>query len=165
VEQALFTESVEKYRATVFRVALGYVRNCHDADDIAQNVFFKLYNRSEDFACEEALKAWLIRVTVNEAKNLLMSTWFKRRAELDESLIAPENDDTGLYEHVKTLKPKYRTVIYLHYYEGYPAKEIAEILRIPPSTVATQLQRAREALKKIIIKEEIYYGKQLQGNV
>ena len=165
MEQNVFADYVDKYRSTVFRVALGYVKNRHDADDTAQNVFLKLYKRNEKFISEEACKAWLVRVTINEAKNLLKSAWFKRRAEFDESLAVPENDDLGLYDYVKSLKPKYRTVIYLHYYEGYPAKEIAEILKISPSTVTTQLQRAREALKKIILKEENIYAKQLQSIV
>ena len=162
MEQKNIAESVEKYRGVVFRVALGYVKNRYDADDIAQNVFLKLYNRDEDFPSEQAEKAWLIRVTVNEAKNLLKSAWFKRRAELDESLTAPEQSDTGLYEHIKSLKPKYRTVIYLYYYEEYTAKEIAKILKIPQSTVETQLQRGRGQLKSIIIKEESNHGTKLQ---
>jgi RNA polymerase sigma-70 factor (ECF subfamily) len=150
--------SIEKYHSTVYRVALGYVKNKHDADDITQDVFFKLYKHSKNFVSDEARKAWLIRVTVNESKNMLKSAWFQRRTELDESLVFPENDDLGVYEYVQMLKPKYRTVIYLHYYEKYTAKEIAEIMRKPQSTIESQLRRSKEQLREIIIKEECYHG-------
>jgi len=168
VERDYIAESVEMHRATVFRVALGYVKNRHDAEDITQNVFMKLILKNKHFTSSEEEKAWLIRVAVNESKNLLKSAWVRKKAELDESLAAPNNDNLGLYEYVKDLKPKYRTVIYLYYYEGYSAKEISGILKIPPSTVATQLQRARESLKQSIEKEEDYYGKhkkQLRENI
>jgi RNA polymerase sigma-70 factor (ECF subfamily) len=151
------TTAVTKYRKVVFRVALGYVKNVHDADDIAQNVFMKFCDKHDTFLTEESVKAWLIRVAINESKNHLKSAWFRRREELDESLAAPEDDDFGVIEYVKRLKPKYRTVIYLYYYERYPANEIAKIMKLPPSTVSTQLQRAREQLKSILLEEEDFY--------
>jgi RNA polymerase sigma-70 factor (ECF subfamily) len=152
------SQSVAAHRNTVFRVALGYVRNTHDADDITQNVFMKLYlhNRRKPFESAEAQKSWLIRVAVNESKDLLKSVWTKNRSELDESLVAPAYDSFGIYEYVSKLKPKYRTVIYLHYYEGYSTKDIAGIMKIPQSTVTTHLNRARKQLKEDIIKEDNY---------
>jgi len=156
------SKSVTAYRDTVFRVALGYVKNVHDADDVTQNVFMKLYNYNKDFKDDEAQRAWLIRVTVNQSKDLLKSAWKKNRSDLDESIAAPVYDEFGIHDYVKNLKPKYRTVIYLHYYEGYSTKEIALILKIPQSTVTTHLNRARKQLKENITKEEDNYGK-LQG--
>ena len=160
MEHQKISDSIKKYHATVFRVALGYVKNIHDAEDIAQDVFFKLYKQNRDFDSDESLKAWLIRVTMNESKNALKSVWLRKKTDLDESLVAPQNDDLGLYEYVQQLPPKYRTVIYLYYYEKYTAKEIAVILKKPQSTIETQLKRSREHLKKIIIREENCYGLQ-----
>jgi RNA polymerase sigma-70 factor (ECF subfamily) len=153
------SKSVIKNRDTVFRVALGYVKNIHDADDIAQNVFMKLYKHKKGFVSQEAQKAWLIRVAVNESKDLLKSVWKKNTSELDESLIAPAYDDLGVYEYVKKLGAKYRTVIYLHYYEGYSTKEISRIMKIPQSTITTHLSRARKQLKENIESEETCYGR------
>ena len=154
LEQSRLEQDINQYRDTVFAVAIGYAKNIHDADDIAQNVFFKLYQRKKDFVSEEAKKAWLIRVAVNEAKDLLKSAWRKNTTDLDESLIYHPNDDLGLHDYLKNLKPKYRTVIYLYYYEGYSVKEVAHILKIPQATVMTQLKRARAQLKEMIINDE-----------
>jgi len=163
---------VSKYRKTIFHIALGYVKNIHDADDIAQNVFLKLHSKSDGFVSEEARKAWLIRVAVNESKNLAKSSWSQKRDgldDLDESLAVEDNSsDTSLHEYIRQLKPKYRTAIYLFYYEGYSAKEISRILKISVSTVSTHLHRAREQLKEIIVKEDSYYGqygKQINDNI
>jgi RNA polymerase sigma-70 factor (ECF subfamily) len=160
------TAAIIAYRDTVFRVALGYVKNIHDADDIAQNVFMKLAARTERkaFPSEEAQKAWLIRVTINESKNLLGSAWRKNRSDLDadESLAQPQAPDySGIRDYVRQLPPKYRTVIYLHYFEGYSTKEIAAILKMTQTAVTTRLNRARQQLKEDIIKEDNFY--ELQG--
>ena len=164
-----FEQLVSKYRKTVFRVALGYVKNVHDADDIAQNVFLKLYSKSDGFDSQEVLKAWLIRVAINESKNLLKSSWLKKREALDESLVATTgSEDLSLHEYIRKLKPKYRTAVYLFYFEGYSANEVAKILKLPPSTVSTHLHRAREQLKEMIVKEDNYYGqygKQINENL
>jgi RNA polymerase sigma-70 factor (ECF subfamily) len=155
-------ENIAKYRKTVFAVAVGYVKNAHDADDIAQNVFLKLHLSPKEFESEEAKKAWLIRVAINESKDLLRSAWRNNTCELDDSLIARDRDDLGLHDYLQQLKPKYRTVIFLHYYEKMPVKEIAAILKIPQMTVLTQLRRAREQLKEMIVsdrEEEHCYGR------
>jgi RNA polymerase sigma-70 factor (ECF subfamily) len=88
---------------------------------------------------------------------LLKSAWRKNTCKLDESLVARDNfvgHDLELHDYLTRLKPKYRTVIYLHYYEGYTAKDIAAILKIPQATVLTQLKRAREQLRKMIVNED-----------
>ncbi|MDR2569559.1 MAG: RNA polymerase sigma factor [Oscillospiraceae bacterium] len=158
MEQNRLSASIQKYHATVFRVALGYAKNFHDAQDIAQDVFFKLYKQDRTFPTDEAEKAWLIRVTINESKNLLKSAWLRKRVDLNDDLAAPEECDLWLFEYVQKLKPIYRTVIYLYYYEQYTAKEIAAILKKPQATIETQLHRAKKHLRESIIKEEDYYA-------
>ncbi|MCL1832694.1 MAG: RNA polymerase sigma factor [Oscillospiraceae bacterium] len=151
-------DSIIAHQNTVFQVALGYVKNIHDADDIVQNVFFKLYRNKKTFVNDEAQKAWLIRVTVNECKDLLKSLWRRNRSDFDESLAAPDvhdSEQTNIGEYVRCLKPKYRTVIYLHYYEGYSTNEIARMLKMTQTAVTTQLNRARNQLKQAIISDRI----------
>ena len=145
-----FTRLVRRYIDTVFRVALNYLRNPSDAEDITQTVFEKLLREEKPFESEEHIRSWLIRVTVNECKKLLRSPW--RRVEpLEDYLTTVAFDNTAqseLYRAVMELPKKYRMAIYLHYYEGYSTQEIGRILRIPKNTVCSHLKRGRELLKK-----------------
>jgi RNA polymerase sigma-70 factor (ECF subfamily) len=172
-----FSDIVKAERTMVFRIAFGYVKCTHDAEDITQDVFMKLYKIMQEpqFAAYENMKAWLIRVTINQSKSLLRTAWKTRRSDVfnDEAALAAQSFTKGsesyeLYEYVDSLKPKYRTVIYLYYYEGYSVKEIAEILQIRQTTVTTQLDRARKQLKEKILEDKEqggYYEKGIQGNI
>ena len=77
---------IEKYHGTVFRVAYSYVKNREDAEDIVQEAFLRLYNSESRFNADENVKAWLIRVSVNLAKDTLKSSWLKGRTELDRDI-------------------------------------------------------------------------------
>ena len=145
-----FTRLVRRYIDTVFRVALNYLRNPADAEDVTQSVFEKLLGERKTFESEDHIRNWLIRVTVNESRKLLRSPW--RRAEPIEdylTAVAFENPaHSDLYRAVMGLPKKYRVAIYLHYYEGYSTKEISRILRLPKNTVCSHLKRGRELLRK-----------------
>lgn len=144
-----FTRLTRRYIDTVFRVALNYLRSPADAEDVTQTVFEKLLREKKVFENEEHIRAWLIRVAVNECKKMLRSPW--RRVEpLEDYLTAVAFDNpahSDLYRAVMELPKKYRMAIYLHYYEGYSTQEIASLLRIPKNTVCSHLKRGRELLK------------------
>lgn len=153
---AQFTCLVKKYIDTVFRVAFSYLKSKEDADDITQNVFLKLYRQTKPFESEDHIRHWLVRVTVNECKNLLRAPW--RHTESFEdyaktlTFAAPEQSE--LFYAVMELPKKYRVCIFLHYYEGYTTEEIASILKLPKGTVCTNLRRGREALRKTLKEAE-----------
>ena len=74
-------EVIEKYKDMVYRIAFSYCRNRSDADDVFQEVFLRYFRKSPVFENAEHEKAWLIRVTVNCSKSVLMSPW--RKHEVD----------------------------------------------------------------------------------
>lgn len=148
------TGYVRMFHGNLYRLALGYVRNAEDAEDICQNAFVKLMSCKGSFESPENCKAWLIRVTINLSKNHLRSKRSAQFEELDENIPALEKDETELLETVMTLPPKYRAVIHLFYYEGYSVKEIAGIVGATVTTVTTRLSRARERLKDLLLREE-----------
>lgn len=144
-----FTRLAGRYIDMVFRVALNYVRNPADAEDITQTVFEKLLGEKKPFEGDDHVRNWLIRVTVNECKKLLRSPW-RRHEPIEDSLTAMSFDNAAhsdLFRAVMGLPKKYRMAIYLHYYEGYSTQEIGQILRIPKNTVCSHLKRGRELLK------------------
>lgn len=106
---------------------------------------------SVSFESEEHEKAWFIRVTINACKDLLKSFFRNHTVSLDEiinqSADLPD-DNREVLEAVLSLPQKYRQVVYLHYYEGYTAVEIGEILGKNVNTVYTLLTRSRQMLRK-----------------
>lgn len=152
MEQSDYIKAVDTYADSLFRIACSYCRCRADAEDIVQNVFIKLYQRTDGFEDGEHMKRWLIRVTANEAKNLCTSFWKKNIVPLDSSEAIqfcefPDPKSSDLYDAVTKLPYKYRIVVHLYYYEDYPIKEIADILQIKETTVQTRLMRARKRLK------------------
>lgn len=133
------------YKDDVYRLAVSYTRNYQEAEDVCQTVFMKLMEQSGITPGKE--KAWLMQVTANECRSLLRSSWWRKTAPLEESASVPAAAGDETIQLVLTLPPKYRVVIYLHYYEGYTAAEIGKMLNAPVSTVTTRLSRGREMLK------------------
>ena len=138
-----------KYKDTVFRVALNALGSPHDADDIVQETLLRLWKREEPFESEAHAKHWLIRVALNLCKNVFRAPWRKALPleELDAYAVFDTPAQSALYAEVMALPEKYRTVLYLFYYEEYSVREIAALLGVSPSAVTTRLSRARQALK------------------
>ena len=140
------SEAFKRYSDMVYRLAFARVKNKYDADDILQEVFLRFIKVKEKVNNEDHAKALLIRITINCSKSLLSSSWFKRTEPLSETLSVSDKEIDTL-DAVLRLPQKYRTVIHLHYYMGYSIDEIATILKSKPSTVKSQLHRARQKLK------------------
>ena len=148
------SEAFKKHSDMVYRLAVARVKNKYDADDILQEVFLRFIKVKDKVENDEHLKALLIRITINCSKSMLSSSWFKRTESLSESFgVLDEYSDT--LDAVLRLPKKYRTVIHLHYYMGYSVNEISSILKSKPSTVKSQLHRARKQLKIELEGEEV----------
>lgn len=142
--------AVMLYSDSLMRVAFTYTQNMDDAQDMVQEVFLKYMTKAPAFESAEHEKAWLLRVTINICKNFVNSAYRKTYTGLDESVAVSDSYTTGLFEAINTLPEKYRIVIHLYYYEGYSQKEIARIIKLTESAVATRLQRGRSLLRKKI---------------
>lgn len=134
-----------KYRDDVYRLAVSYTRSREDAEDVCQTVFLKLMEQKRIEPGKE--KHWLLRVTANECRNLLRSHWWKTTVPMEDTLSVEPPQANEVLQSVLALEPKYRVVVYLHYYEMLSTEEIAKLLRITRSAVTTRLSRARQMLK------------------
>lgn len=114
--------AVETYADMVRRICFVHLKNRDDTEDVFQNVFLKYMLYEGSFADVEHEKAWFVRVTINACTEVL--------------------------EVVLRLPEKYRNVIYLFYYEGYSAVEIAGISGRKENTVYTWLSRAKDILRE-----------------
>ena len=145
--------AIEQYSDMILRLCTVYLKNSTDAEDILQNVFLKYALCDKVFEGAEHEKAWLIRVTVNACKDWVKSFVCSRTISLEElKEYAPEasSEQYAVMEAVWSLPRQYRDVIYLHYYEGYTAPEIAGILKRNPNTVYTHLHKGKELLKELL---------------
>lgn len=143
--------AIERYSDTVRRLCMVHLKNFADTEDIFQTVFLKYVLSSVSFESEEHEKAWFIRVTTNACKDLLKSFFHSRITSLDGLLEKPgemQDDHREVLEAVLSLPKKYREVVYLHYYEGYTAPEISQILGRKVNTIYTLLTRSRQMLRE-----------------
>ena len=145
---------VRTYADMVYKIAYRYVANPTDADDVFSETFLTYFKKERVFQEEEHRKAWLIRVTINCAKDLLRGRqpWEELNEELageDTPAVGPE-EQLDLHQAIRHLRLEYREVICLHYLEGLSVKEISDILGRNENTVKTHLARGREKLRMFL---------------
>lgn len=144
-----FALAIERYGDMIFRVAYSCLKRRADAEDVMQETLLKLYRTDKSFDSEEHLRFWLVRVAVNESRRA--TRWYRRAVPLEdlpETEAFDRSEERELFRQVMGLPEKYRVTVYLFYYEGYTAREIASAMGTRESTVQTRLARARELLKK-----------------
>lgn len=144
-----FTVLAQQYIDTVYRLALSWLKNVQEAEDVTQNVLLKLYREPKPFQGDDHVKHWLIRVTINECKKTLRAPWRSHESIEDYAASIPfqSPEHSELFYAVMDLPQKYRVPIFLYYYEEYSGAEIAKLMGIPAATVATRLHRGRQMLK------------------
>ena len=147
MEQKTVLELFDRYGDTVYRVALGYLRSPQEAEDAVQTIFLRLLERdTQVYPGKE--RAFLTKTTINHCKNVLSATKRRDTVPLEEAVLLAQPEDQELFRAVMDLPEQYRTVVCLHYFEGYSFQEIARLLRIGPSAVSMRLHRARSTLKQ-----------------
>ena len=155
--------AMDEYGDSVYRVALGQSGSPTDAEDVYQDVFYRLLKDKTEFADDQHLKAWLLRVAINRCHDFRRSNLSRRQVPLadeHEELNTLDQFRTDLWECIAELPEEQRAVIHLFYIEGYSTKEIAEIVETKPETVRTRLFRARTHLRKSLLPGEGHYGEE-----
>ncbi len=147
-----FNKIFAMYKEDLFHLIYSYTLNISDTKDILQNTFMKYLQKMNKVSKDELeIKKWLIRVAVNECKDLKKSYWkrnIKTNIEEDKTYIKNFESNKEMLDLLNRIDKKYRIPIYLYYYEGYSILEISEILRLSESAVKMRLKRAKELLKK-----------------
>ena len=161
---------VIKYQSRVIATAFKYVKERQLAEDIAQEAFIKSYKSIDSFREESSFYTWVYRITVNTAKNYLVSS--KRRDEVvisDLSLdgsFNPEKLDLDspqeilkaselrdlIFETLSSLGEETRTALSLREFDGLSYEQIAEIVQCPVGTVRSRIFRGREMIEEVVGK-------------
>lgn len=151
-----FQELVNKYADMIYNIAIRYLGNKEDAEDIVQEAFMKYIKQikeKDEFNNEEHIKHWLIRVTLNLCNNEISSASHSKTLPLsDFKDVESKNNDSSYinYKYVlNKLSKKYKSVFELFYIEDLKISDISRILNISESNVKTRLKRARDKLRKV----------------
>jgi len=143
-------EIYQRHRDMVYRICFAYMKNCTDTEDAVQDTFCNLIKAKNPPIGPEHEKAWLIRAASNVCKNALRH-WWRKRENLEEHQNLQAHDIFEIdetFQVVMKLPNKYKTVVYMYYYEGYDSAEIAHVLQKPQSTIRYYLLQARKILKE-----------------
>ena len=141
----------ETYRQNVYAAAFSVCKNAADAEDILQETFLQYHQTNKQFESEQHIRAWLLRVALNRAKDVYRQKKRRRETALEdymETLTFPSPESGALFSAVMALPEHYRSVIHLFYYEDYTVDEIAKLLHLTQSNVKVRLSRGRKLLKE-----------------
>jgi RNA polymerase sigma-70 factor (ECF subfamily) len=148
---------VERFQAEVYGLCVRLLNHRHDAEDVTQEVFLRVFRSLRNWDAARPLKPWIMGIAVNRCRTCL--TQRARRPEpvdyLQDTACGPPDDDTAelvreIQAAVDGLRPEYRTVFVLFHEQGRPYDEIAAALERPVGTIKTWLHRARlEVLERL----------------
>ena len=149
-----FARRIVEMQSTLYRVSTTLLPQLCDREDAVQSALEKAWAKRERLRDDRALRAWVIRILINECHAMLRR---RGRETLSDTLpdreVAQDAEPT-LYHLFTALHEKYRLPLLLHYMEGYSVREISAMLRLPAGTVKSQLHRGRRLLGDLLDAEE-----------
>jgi RNA polymerase sigma factor (sigma-70 family) len=167
-QEDAFKQLVTNYQDKVYNTILGFLQQAEDAEDLAQDVFIKVFENIHQFKGESALGTWIYRIAVTQSLDFLRKKNRKKRGgtilgffgmgekehmhpqEFEHPGIKAENKEKAsvLFKAVNQLPENQRTAFLLQKLEGLSQNEIADVLKTTSSAVESLLSRAKANLKK-----------------
>lgn len=165
-----FEEIYNNHKYLVFNLALNYVNNIEDAEEITQDVFVKIYEKIQNFKHQSELKTWIYRITINHSLDFIKAKQRKKRWFLFSNLRAEETKPSleiadishpgidleqkeaveKILKSIASLKEEQKTVLILLKIEELSQAETAEVMKISVKAVESLLQRAKKNLKQAL---------------
>lgn len=150
-----FEVLVRRYENFIYTLISGIVRSSEAAKDLTQEVFLRAYKSIRRFEQRSSIKTWLYRIAYNTSMAYLSRE--KKSAERESESNTEQVDDSYKNNNIRIylekiigmLKPDYRAVIMLYYYDDLKYEEIADALNCPVGTVKIRLYRAKYELKQL----------------
>lgn len=168
-----FEELYEEHKSLVYNLALQYVQNIEDAEEITQDVFVSAYHHLDSFNHDSKISTWLYRITINKSLDFIKAKKRKKRFGFLTSLFHEDSSDVkyevsdfnhpgimleqkeeleNIFKNINSLPDNQKTALILLKIEEKSQKEAAEIMEITPKAVESLFQRAKNNLKKKIIE-------------
>lgn len=153
-----FKQLYDSYADYALRTAYGITKTKHDASDIVQETFIKVFRNASSFDVTKSFKPWFYQILVNEARRFIKKQSKQAMpVETEETLdffhqTKEKEDDLPLA--LEELDQNDRTILILKYIDGFKEKEIAEMLKLNINTVKSRLYKARQRLKSAMGGED-----------
>lgn len=158
-----FITLMEEQKQTMYKVAVGILRNDTDAADAMQDTVLSCYENLQNLREPKYFQTWMTRILINHCNRIMaerkkvvpMETYREgeKTQNVQESTGELLTINEEFLEMLKQLEEKYRIVLLLYYVEEFSIKEISSILKINENTIKTRLARGRGHFKKIYMKE------------
>ena len=155
MDKERFARQVTALQGSLYRVAASYLQDESDRLDAVSEAITKAWEKRHTL-CEEVLfRTWITRILIRECVNIQRRQ--KRSIPVEkmpETAVQDEEERvTALRGALEQLPQRHRTMVVLHYMEGYDVRETARIMRTTKGAVCAGLSRARESLKRMIGEE------------
>ncbi len=176
--QTHFEKLYHEYEALVYNVALHYLQNVEDAEEVTQDVFVKVYHSLDNFNQKSSYKTWIYRITINQCLDYIKQKNSKKRFFIfgkksqDEKeylntstfehpgiLMENKEDAAVLFEVINTLTDNQKTAFLLSKLDGLSNPEIAEIMQLSISSVESLVFRAKGTLQERLAEKFKEYRK------
>ncbi len=159
-ESAAYEALLTEYEKPVYNVAFRMLHDVHDAQDVTQTVFMKVFENLDRYDSRHRFFSWVYRIAINESINLAQKRSRQRPLEGHEptQLQGPEDDveraavGDAIEDVLMTIKTDYRTVLVLRHFAGFSYEEISEVVDVPAKTVKSRLFTARRLLRDGLIE-------------
>lgn len=151
IDKETFAALIREHTPALYRLAYGILHNRADAEDVVSESVLKAYEKLHTLRKSECFRAWIMQITVNEAKRVYTKNKRSTLLEnVEEYMPAFEDEYHELWDVVMTLDIVYRETVILYFYEQFSIKEISGILHVPEGTVKSRLSRAKKQLKECL---------------
>jgi RNA polymerase sigma-70 factor (ECF subfamily) len=173
-DERAVADLADTYGSKVYQLAFRYLRNNEDAEEITQDVLYKVYRKIGDFRGDSALSSWIYRITFNTAMSRLRTSAYQRTRDEDRQLAAVEQDETGapvghdvadwsdmadesvlrsqlrrrVFRAILALPAIYRAPVMLRDIQGMSTEEASAMLHVKDQTLKSRLHRGRLILRK-----------------
>jgi RNA polymerase sigma-70 factor (ECF subfamily) len=167
-DERAFEHFIRKYQNMVFSLALRFLGNYQDAEDITQEIFITVFKQIESFRGESSMSTWLYRITVNHCKNRVKylarrrvykerdtservqlqnrsSGFMASKPDEPDQVLEAKEAETRIMQVMAELEEDHKTILLLRELENLSYAEIAEIMQLEEGTVKSKLHRARSA--------------------
>lgn len=148
-------EVVMEYGDMLYRICIVMLCHEQDAQDAVQDTFCRYMEHAGEFRDREHEKAWLIKVATNRCRDMHRGRMRHPSVQLEDvGQYCEFPEQSEVLAELMNLPDKLKTVVYLHYIEGYKTAEIAQMLGITLNAVKKRLQRGRECLRLSLYNEK-----------